>query len=214
MWPKIIRICGALLLLPLLGGGTQCAFVATSGGHPSESEDEPRNGLVIIIDGQLVDGPVEGIGFQSGSLSGVTGPSGEFQFVEGGEVRFFIGDIALGGAVPGKVLMTPLDLVPAGDLDTPAVINMARLLQSLDAVPGDDRITIPASVHSLARRSNAEIAAAIDFLDFGDDTVFVNTASQLVATLTRDYGFTAALVDAGAARLHMQKTLSGIVTSP
>ncbi len=214
MWPKIIRICGALLLLPFLGGGTECSFVATSGGHPSDSEDEPRNGLVIIIDGQLVDGPVEGVGFQSGSLNGVTGPNGEFQFVQGREVRFFIGDIALGNTVPGKVLMTPLDLVPAGDMDTPAVINIARLLQSLDAVPGDDRITIPASVRSLARRSNAEITAAIDFLDFGDDAVFVNTASQLVATLTRDYGFTASLVDPGAARVHLQKTLSVTSVSP
>jgi hypothetical protein len=199
------------LLLPLLAGGTECAFVATSGGHRTDSKDDPRSGLVVIVNGQLVDGPVEGVRFQSGSLSGVTGPNGEFQFVEGGSVQFSIGDIALGSEVPAKALMTPLDLVPAGDMDTTAVINIARLLQSLDAVPGDDRITISASASNLARRSNAEVAAAIDSLEFGNDTVFVNTASQLVATLTQGYGFTAMLVDAGAARLHLQKSLSGIV---
>ena len=198
-----------MLVLPWLLGGAQCAFVATSGGGSSDPNDNPRNGLVIIVDGQLVDGPVEGVQFRSGSLQGATGPNGEFQFIEGGTVQFFIGDIALGSAVPGKTFMTPLDLVPDGDLDTPAVINIARLLQSLDAVPDDNRITIPASVCDLAQRTNVEIAAAIDSLEFGDDSVFVNTASQLVATLTRDYGFTVTLVDAGAARLHLQKSLSG-----
>ena len=182
--------------------------------HPPDSTNDPRTGLVVIIDGRLVDGPVGGVRFESGSLSGVTGPNGEFQFIDGGLVQFFIGDIALGDAVPAKALMTPLDLVPGGDIDTPAVINIARLLQSLDDLPGDDRITIPASVRELARRSNSEIAAAIDFLEFGDDAVFINTASQLVAALTRDYGFTVTLVDAGAARLHMQKSLSGTVMSP
>jgi hypothetical protein len=199
-----------LLLFPLLGGA-QCAFVATSGGHGSNSKDDPRSGLVVIVNGQLVDGPVEGVRFKSASLDGVTGPNGEFQFARGGRVQFFIGDIALGSEVPAKALMTPLDLVPAGDIDSAAVINIARLLQSLDAVPGDERITIPASAHSLARRANPELAAAIDFLEFGDDAVFVNTASQLVATLTHDYGFTATLVDASAARQHLQTNLSRLV---
>lgn len=210
MWAKIIRISVAALLLPLLGGA-ECAFVATSGGHPSDPNQDPPNGLVVVIDGRLVDGPVEGVKYRSGGLSGITGPNGEFQFVEGGTVQFSIGEIVIGDAVPGKTLMTPLDLVPDSDIDTPAVINIARLLQSLDAVPGDNRITISASVRNGARLSNVEIAAAIESLDFDDDTVFVNSASQLVATLTRDFGFTATLVDAGAARVHLQQSLSGVV---
>ena len=119
----------------------------------------------------------------------------------------FIGDIPLGGAVPGKAFMTPLDLVPGGDIDTPAVINIARLLQSLDALPGDARITIPAQVCGLARRSNSGLSASIDALDFADDSAFVNAASQLVATLTQAYGFTAVLVDAATARQHLQDSL-------
>ena len=113
------------LALPWLIGGTECSFVATSGG--SSSDNEQRNGLVIVIqDRQLVDAPVEGVRFESGTLSGVTGPNGEFQFEDGATVAFFIGDIPLGGAVPGKALVTPLDLVPGGNIDTPAVINIAR----------------------------------------------------------------------------------------
>jgi hypothetical protein len=194
------------LALPWLIGGTECSFVATSGG--SSSDNEQRNGLVIVIqDGQLVDAPVEGVRFESGTLSGVTGPNGEFQFEDGATVAFFIGDIPLGGAVPGKALVTPLDLVPGGNIDTPAVINIARLLQSLDALPGDARITIPAQVRGLARRSNSGLNASIDALDFADDAAFVNAASQLVATLTPAYGFTAVLVDAATARQHLQHSL-------
>ena len=194
------------LALPWLIGGTECSFVATSGG--SSSDNEQRNGLVIVIqDGQLVDAPVEGVRFESGTLSGVTGPNGEFQFEDGATVAFFIGDIPLGGAVPGKALVTPLDLVPGGNIDTPAVINIARLLQSLDALPGDARITIPAQVRGLARRSNSGLSASIDALDFADDAAFVNAASQLVATLTQAYGFTAVLVDAATARQHLQHSL-------
>ena len=194
------------LMFPWLLGGTECSFVATSGS--SSSDEERRNGLVIIIqDGQLVDAPVEGVRFESGALNGVTGPNGEFQFEDGATVAFFIGDIPLGDEVPAKAFMTPLDLVPGGDIDTPAVINIARLLQSLDALPGDRRITIPAQVRGLARRANSGLGASIEALDFADDTAFVNAASQLVATLTQAYGFTAMLVDADTARRHLQDSL-------
>jgi hypothetical protein len=87
------------------------------------------------------------------------------------------------------------------------VINIARLLQSLDALPGDRRITIPAQVRGLARRANSGLGASIEALDFADDTAFVNAASQLVATLTQAYGFTAMLVDADTARRHLQDSL-------
>jgi hypothetical protein len=47
-----------------------------------------------------------------------------------------------------------------------------------------------------ADESNASVSAAIEFLDFADEARFVNAASQLVATLTEHYPFTATLVDA------------------
>jgi len=209
MWLKTIKILIVFLVLPATMGSTECSFVANS--DTRSSDEENRNGLVIIIqDGQLVDGPVEGVRFESGALSGITGPNGEFRFEEGNTVAFFIGDIALGSPVPGKSRITPLDLVPGGDMNTPAVINIARLLQSLDAVPADDRITIPAQVRTLAQRSSSALGASIAALDFADDTLFVNAASQLVATLTQDYDFTAVLVDAATARRHLEDSLNQV----
>ena len=82
---KIIRILSILVAFVLLSGA-ECAFVATSGGGSSGTEEEQRSNLVVIIrDGQLVDGPVEGVQFESGSVRGVTGPNGEFRFEDGSE---------------------------------------------------------------------------------------------------------------------------------
>ena len=204
---KNIKIVFALAALWLLSGA-QCAFVATSGSGSSDSDNNQRSNLVVIIrDGQLVDGPVEGVQFESGSLRGVTGPNGEFQFEEGEDIRFFIGDITLGQPALAKSLMSPVDLVPGGDLANVEVVNIARLLQSLDSIPGDERITIPGSIRSLASSSNPGIGSLLEHLDLADNDAFANSGSQLVATLTENYAFTATLIDATAARLHMQTSL-------
>ena len=204
----------ALLAIPLFGG-SQCSFYASSGGDSRDSDKKDENaGLTVVVDdGRLIDAPVEGVSYQSGSLAGITGSSGEFQYEVGNTIRFFIGDIALGRAVRGKSVITPLDLVVDGATDTPAVINIARLLQSLDSDPGDGVITIPAAVRAAAVRSNVALSSAIEFLDFSDATAFVNAASHLVAVLTRDYPFTAVLVDADNARTHMIRSIASETNS-
>lgn len=198
----------SLVAIPLLGG-SQCAFFFSSGGGSSDSEDkDERAGLVVIVsNGNFVDAPVEGVNYKSGSLAGITGRNGEFQYEVGNSIRFFIGDINLGRAVKGKSLITPLDLVTDGTTATPAVINIARLLQSLDSDPADEVITIPDAVRAAAVHSNEGLSSAIEFLDFSDDPAFVNAASKLVAVLTHDYPFTAVLIDADTARDHMIKSI-------
>jgi len=198
----------AVLAIPLLGGA-QCSFFFSSGGDTSDKEDEKdKAGLVVIVgDGTLVDAPVAGVSYESGSLAGVTGSNGEFRYEVGNTVRFYIGDIDLGKPVRGKALITPLDLVPGGTADTPAVVNIARLLQSLDSEPDDDVISIPPGVRAAAVRSNEALSPAIEYLDFSDEPAFVNAASQLVAVLASDYPFTAVLVDANQARTRMVRSL-------
>jgi hypothetical protein len=205
----------ALLAIPLLGGG-QCSFFASSGGGSSDVEKKQDDaGLVIIVgDGTLVDAPVEGVRYESGTLSGITGSRGEFRYEVGNTIRFFIGDIALGSPVTGQAVITPLDLVAGGTVDTPAVINIARLLQSLDSEPGDELITIPPEVRAAAVRSNEMLSPAIEFLDFADEPAFVNAASQLVAVLAGDYPFTAVLVDSEQARTHLNRSLRRLGNRP
>ncbi len=203
---KFSIVFALLALLSLTG--TECVFVARSGSSSTDEDQQNSNLVVIIKDGRLIDAPVAGVGYRSGTLAGVTGSEGEFQYQDGEQVEFFIGDIALGQAVAGKAVITPLDLVPQGSLDSPAVINIARLLQSLDAVPGDTRITIPAAVRAAAVRTGETVSSAIRFLDFADDAAFANSAAQLVATLTAAYPFTAVLVDADSARMHLRAALA------
>ena len=190
-----------LLATPFLAGA-KCAFFFSTGDSDPRPKD-PNDTSIMAMHGHFIGEPVKGIAYKSGSLSGSTGENGEFSYEEGGTVSFYIGDILLGGEVKGRDLVTPIDLVEGGSADHPAVINIARLLQSLDAMPGDGVITIPTSVGRDAVTTNSTLFWAVQSLDFGDDQTFVNAASTLVAVLTRDYPFTTTLVDADAARENM-----------
>jgi len=187
-----------LLALPLVVGSS-CAFFFSSGGGSNDRDDKDKDDDEIIIvanSGSFGEPPAEGVSYESGSLSGVTESNGAFQYETGKNVRFFIGEISLGEPVPGKSIITPQDLVTEGAPDSPAAVNISRLLQSLDSDPDDDIITIPEAVRTAAVRTNEDVSAAIAFLDFSNESAFVNAASQLVAGLTQDYPHTATLVDA------------------
>jgi penicillin amidase len=212
MSPSKFSILLALVALLALTGA-DCVVKFSSGTFrdkdEGDEEDEHVSTLATEVNqGRFIDTPVQGIGYASGSVDGLTGENGKFLYEAGQPVRFFIGDIVLGEAPQGAAVLTPLDLVPGGDIDTPAVINIARLLQSLDALPGDARITLPDSLHASAQDSNEALSASIESLDFHDDNAFVNAASQIIATLTAPYPFTATLVDSETARQHLLESLA------
>jgi len=201
----IVFVITAILVLT----GSQCVVVVSSGSGTSDKDKDQDDGVVIIAsEGRFIDAPVQGLRYVSGSIAGMTGANGEFLFEPGTPVRFFLGDIPLGKPVDGKIIVTPLDLVDGGTINTSAAINIARLLQSLDAVPGDDRITIPVETSRTAVYANKTIAASLEFLDFADETTFVNTASQLIAVLTASYPFTAVLIDSETAQQHLVESLA------
>jgi hypothetical protein len=210
--PSRIRLLLILAALPLLVGSSCAFFFSSGGGSPDkdntvEKEEEEEEEVIVVQTGTFGAPPAEGVSYESGSISGVTGRNGEFQYEDGSAVRFFIGDVDLGSPVSGKSVITPLDLVVDNDSDATAAINIERLLQSLDSDPGDEVITIPKEVRTAAVRSNEGVSSAIEFLDFSDDSAFANAASQLVAVLTLDYPFTASLVDADIAQDREMKSL-------
>jgi hypothetical protein len=193
------RLLLLLAALPFIVA-SQCVVLFSSGDSDDDDKDEDKDKIVVATrTGNFTNAPVQGVSYSSGTVEGITGAAGEFEYVPGEPVRFALGDIELGSPVRGQAVITPLELVPDGDDRSAAAINIARLLQSLDATPGDDAITIPATVLAGAVRGNPAVAAAIEYLDFGDETAFVNAASQLLAVLTADYPHTATLVDAGTA---------------
>jgi hypothetical protein len=105
-----------------------CAVALSS----CSSDDEDSASLSSTdLTGILIDGPVANIGYRTETKQGVTNASGEYDHLPGETVTFFIGDLEF-PAVPANGIVTPLDLADATDTSDPTVVNMIRLLQTLD----------------------------------------------------------------------------------
>lgn len=81
--------------------------------------------------GQFIDAPVKGLGFSTPTHTGVTGENGGFGFFPGEIIELSIGEVPIGSA-PADRKISPLDLFGTYDLNDRRVVNVARLLQSLD----------------------------------------------------------------------------------
>jgi hypothetical protein len=147
-------LLAALLLVACGGGG--------GGG------DNPA-----VATGQFTGGPVKGLQYRTASQSGETGASGEFRYLPGEAVTFFVGDITVGAAA-GAAKVSPFDLagvappatVPNSSEASVAfdqAINLAIFLQTLDA-DGDpaNGIEIPAQIRALASGSTLDFKLARD----------------------------------------------------
>ncbi len=102
------------------------------------------NKIEINNTGFLIDSAVEGIKYVSGSLSGYTDSDGLFKYQQGQSVTFYMGDDATGillGASATKTdpnntqrkIITLFDLAGSQDENNNKVLNMGKLLQSLDS---------------------------------------------------------------------------------
>ena len=82
--------------------------------------------------GHFIDSPVGGITYLTPTQEGVTDLSGGFDYFPGEVVELAVGSVELGSTVANNKI-SPLDIFESADTSDPEVINMARLLQSLDA---------------------------------------------------------------------------------
>jgi len=81
---------------------------------------------------------------------GTTSFNGAFPYLQGETVTFRIGDLEL-GTVQASAYITPLTLAGTTNTSNPFVVNLARLLQSLDTDDNPDNgITLPTNLPSLA----------------------------------------------------------------
>lgn len=164
------------------------ALVACGGGGGADGPTP--------VTGQFTDSPVQGLQYRSASQSGETNANGEFRYVPGETVTFFVGDITLGTAL-GAAKVTPFNLagttppatVPASGLTAVAfdqAINLAVFLQTLDTDSNPDNgIAIPAAMRTLTN------GVAIDFQQARDVFPTSLALRQLVGA-----GRTAGLWDA------------------
>jgi hypothetical protein len=146
--------------------------------------------LAATAVGVLIDAPVAGVAYRTETLSGITNADGEYEYVPGETVVFSIGDIDL-PAVAATGVVTPLVLADSGDIDNNIVVNIARLLQTLDSDGNPDNgITIDA---------DSLTTSALDF-----DT----EPAQFEAEVLAEMGLT--LVDQAGAIAHLQGELDAL----
>ena len=147
--------------------------------------------------GVFVDSAVAGVTYTTSSgLSGTTNSSGEFSYRSGDTASFSIGDINL-GSVTASAVLTPVEVMGASGTADPKVINLARLLQTLDS-DGDptNGIEITSATSNTLKGKSLNFNVAVD--TFTNDS----TIAQIQTTVGRT------LTSATAALNHLHTTLN------
>ena len=133
----------------LAGGEGEGSSSSSQSGANNINENTPT------LTGTLLDSAVGGVSYSTSSnLSGLTNTNGKFQYRSGDQVTFTVGETVL-GEVKGGELITPVKLAGTNNTADRRVINISRLLQSLDQ-DGDptNGITIsPATRSMLAQQA-------------------------------------------------------------
>lgn len=140
------------------GGLLIYILAACGGGGGGSSSPSPSSEVAITANGILLDAPVEGARYVSGSVTGITDANGTFQYEIGDSVRFYVGDILLGEAV-GKPMITPVDFFNGADINNDTVTNIARFLQTIDEDKNPDNgIQISQNVRDLAKNRSVRFS--------------------------------------------------------
>jgi len=170
-------------------------FLAGCGGSSSSNGDQPE-----VLTGRFIDSSVAGLSYTTATQSGMTNANGEFSYLAGETVVFGLGDLEF-PAVTAAQILTPLEMAGVTDINDTAVVNIARLLQSLDQdCNPDNGITIS---------GEALLAAAGLSIDF-EAATFDSDVANLVANAGQDYPACMVLIDASQAIAHLQSTLDGL----
>jgi len=152
-------------------------------------------GLRLAINGEvgfLIDSAIAGIRFVGKGYSGFTDSNGMFIYKSSEKVNFYLGDestgIILGTVVPnstdnkGKKIVTVFDLVDSSDINNHKVINMGKLLQSLDHDQNPDNGIV---ISEITKTIIAELGLSkkIDFdvtvADFMENTDIKNLLTKI-----------------------------------
>lgn len=159
-YSTLFLICTAALSLTACGGGSSSGSIDTDTIETSvEDEISAAPPSASLLTGRFVDSAVTGLQYTTATQSGFTDSDGSFDYLPGETVTFSIGDIEL-PAVPGAVLVTPLDVFSTNDVADVRVVNLARLLQTLDVdAQPDNGITISESAIASASGLSADFAS-------------------------------------------------------
>lgn len=179
---EVLKFTTLSLIVTLYGCG---------GGSSSPETESTKTGVFL-------DSPISNIGYRTETKEGVTNPQGEYEYVSGETVIFFIGDLEFPPATAASVV-TPLNIANTQDTSDPVVVNMIRLLQTLDKNGNpDDGIEIAEQAK--------QNATQVDF----DLSVSAFEASSVLINLVANSGSSnVTLVSSNDAISHFEEQLEG-----
>ncbi len=187
---QAILICISAVILAACGSESTTA--------PPSNPDTAPDGF-----GFLLDSPVEGMRYRSGSYQGVTDADGRFGYFFGESIEFYIGNSLIGFADTPAERLTPYDF----SADSPfSTLDVLRLLQSLDddGDPGNG-IKITEAVHQLAESLPVEPLVAFTFPPESIDPDVILQLTAVTSAGARN------VVSAVQAYLHFADTLDGLM---
>jgi len=130
--------------------------------------------------GQLVDGPVSGVEYQTSSgIKAKTNAEGYFDYKAGDTIKFFIGGVQLGDSIPASPRITPLQLSTVQNVRQ----NIIVFLQTLDTDSNHDN-GIQISDADFAALANNTINFNQTYDQFITDPVFTELNKTPVALET------------------------------
>ncbi len=118
---QLIGITAISLLAACGGGGGSTDSDGGSTGKSQETE------IGVFLDSSVIN-----MDYQTETLSGATNSSGQYEYIPGETVTFSIGDLTF-PVTNAQSTVTPIDIANAQDASDTTVLNMIRLLQTLDA---------------------------------------------------------------------------------
>lgn len=163
---------------PLVIACVTSLLIGCGGGSSSSS---PASGATSET-GVLLDEAVTNIGYRTETLEGVTNSQGQYNYIEGETVTFFIGDLEF-PPITASGIVTPLDMAGTEDTSNPTVVNILRLLQSIDEDGNPDNgITITETAKNNATQIDFDVSVS-DFSSSSAVTTFIANSGSTNTTL-------------------------------
>jgi len=184
----------------LISGAITLNLTACGGGSSPETVTDKMNNETPPVSaspthtGIFLDTAVAGLNYETLSQQGKTNVDGEFIFQLDEEIIFSIGDIVLPSVKAGNYI-TPLEIFATEEVTQLEVVNLLRLLQSLD-VDGDtsNNIQISDTSHQLATGLIVDFSAS-------------NFEQQVADLVANNGAINTQLISVDMAVDHFQQTL-------
>ena len=170
------------------------------GGYFSNEFVHPRTG-------HFIDSPVAGITYRTPTSWGTTDASGAFYYFPGETVELWLGPVYLGSSTADQKV-SPLDIFESSDLGDVRVINMARLLQSLDA-DGSPKTDITINDNVIACLGEGMEATYISEVDFSDGFMVDELINATITACSDDPEVSLLAVSAEDAIANLDRSTNG-----